>query len=95
MLNKRITKRIEENEITGGEQACFRQDHSTFDHIFYSFSFSPETATEAQKLYVAFVDFRKAFDRICRTKLWNVLHRSGLRGKIAIALQNVYAIVKA
>ena len=95
MLNKRITKRIDDNEIIGGEQACYRQERSTFEHIFYSFSFSPETATEAQKLYVALVDFRKAFDTICRTKLWNVLHRNGLRGKIAIALQSVYAIVKA
>ena len=39
------------------------------------------------KLYVALIDFRKALDTICRTKLWTVLHRKGLRGKIAIALQ--------
>ena len=29
------------------------------------------------------------------TKLWTVLHRNGLRGKIAIALQSMYATVKA
>ena len=44
---------------------------------------------------MAFIDFHKAFDTICRTKLWTVLHRNGLRGKVAIALQSMYAIVKA
>ena len=46
-------------------------------------------------MYVAFTDFRKAFDTICRTKLWTLLHRNVLRGKIAIALQSMYAIVMA
>ena len=62
MLNKRITKWIDDNEIIGEEQIGFRQERSTFDH----------------KLYVAFLDFRKAFDTICRTKLWTVLHRTDL-----------------
>ena len=44
---------------------------------------------------MAFIDFGKAFDTICRTKLWNVLHRNGIRGKIAIALQSMYIIVNA
>ena len=44
---------------------------------------------------MAFIDFRKAVDTICRTKLWTVPHRNGFRGKIAIALQSRYAIVKA
>ena len=48
-----------------------------------------------RKLYVAFIDFRKAFDTVCRTKLWNILYRNGLGGKIATALQSMYAIVKA
>ena len=44
---------------------------------------------------MAFIDFRKAFDTVCRIKLWNILYRNGLRGKIATALQSMYAIVKA
>ena len=44
---------------------------------------------------MAFIDFRKAFDTVCRTKLWNRVYRNGLRGKIATALQSMYAIVKA
>ena len=44
---------------------------------------------------MAFIDFRKAFDTACSKKLWNVLYRHGHRGKIATALQSMYAIVKA
>ena len=90
VLNKRIANWIDDNEILGEEQAGFRQERSTFDHIFTLLAL-----VQKELLYVAFIDFRKAFDTICRTKLWTVLHRNGPRGKIAIALQSMYAIVKA
>ena len=91
MLNKRITKWIDDNEIIGEEQAGFRQERSTFDHIFTLLALIQKQLLRHRKLYVAFIDFRKAFDTISRTKLWTVLHRNG----IAIALQSMYAIVKA
>ena len=87
VLNKRITKWIDDNEIFGEEQAGFRQERSTFDHIFTLLALIQKQLLRHIKLYVA-------FDTICRTKLWTVLHRNGLRGKIAIALQSMYAIVK-
>ena len=95
MLNKRITKWIDDNGIIREELAGFRQQCSTFDHIFTLLALVQKQLLRHRKLYVAFIDFRKAFDTICRTKLWTVLHRNGLRGKIAIALQSMYAIVKA
>ena len=95
VLNKRITKWIDDNEIIGEEQAGFRQERSTFDHIFTLLALIQKQLLRHRKFYVAFIDFRKAFDTICRTKLWTVLHRNGLRDKIAIALQSMYAIVKA
>ena len=33
VLNKRITKLIDDNEIIGEEQAGFREDRGTSDHI--------------------------------------------------------------
>ena len=95
MLNKRITNWIDDNEIIGEEQAGFRQEHSTFDHIFTLLALVQKQLLRHRKLYVAFIVFRNAFDTICRTTLRTVLHRNGLRGKITIARQNIYAIVKA
>ena len=77
VLNKRITKWIDDNEIIG-EQAGFREDRSTSDHIFTHLALIQEQLLRHRKLYVAFIDFCKGFDTVCRTKLWNMLYRNSL-----------------
>ena len=47
------------------------------------------------KLYVAFVDLTKAFDLVKRTKLWEVLLKIGVKGKLFKSLQGMYKTVKA
>ena len=85
ILNKRITKWIEINDIIGEEQAGFRKKHSTTDHIFTLFALIQKQLVRHRKLYVAFIDFRKAFDSVSRDKLWNVLGSNGMSGKILSA----------
>lgn len=95
VLNRRITDWIEEQNILGEEQAGFREDHSTSDHIFTLLALVQKQLLRHRKLYVAFIDFRKAFDSVNRDKLWKVLNKSGLNGKIVQALQSMYTVVKA
>ena len=40
------------------------------------------------KLYVAFIDFRKAFGSVIRTKFWAILRKNGLKGKMYQAIVN-------
>ena len=47
------------------------------------------------KLYVAFMDFGKAFEIVCKHKLWNILHKNELSGKIINALNSMYEVVKS
>ena len=47
------------------------------------------------KLYVAFVDFRKAYDSVNRNILWDVLRKAGARGKMLRALRAMYSSVVA
>ena len=47
------------------------------------------------KLYVAFVDFKKAFDSVNRNTLWNVLRNQGINGKMYKALRGIYDSVTA
>jgi hypothetical protein len=47
------------------------------------------------KIYVCFVDFQKAFDRVDRTMLWGVLRKNGIGGKMLKILQSMYLNVKA
>ena len=47
------------------------------------------------KLYVAFVDFRKAYDSVNRNILWDVLRKAGAGGKMLRALRAMYSSVVA
>ena len=47
------------------------------------------------KLYVAFIDFKKAYDTVNRDILWMVLFRSGVRGKMLRMIRGIYATVQA
>ena len=48
-----------------------------------------------RKLYVAFTDFRKAFDSVVRTRLWNILRKRGVKGKMYQGIVCMYKVVKA
>ena len=95
ILNKRIQIWIENNSIIGEEQAGFRREHSTIDHIFTLMATVQKQLVRHRKLYVAFIDFRKAFDCISREKLWSVLHKIGISSKMLRALKSIYKVVKA
>ena len=48
-----------------------------------------------RKLYVAFIDFQKAFDSISRKLLWPILQKQGIRGKLFRCVKSMYDVVKA
>ena len=48
-----------------------------------------------KKLYLASIDFRKAFDFISYSKLWPILHKTGIKGKMLRTIQSMYSVVKA
>ena len=48
-----------------------------------------------RKMYVAFIDFEKAFDSIPRKLLWPILQKQGIRGKLFRCVKSMYNVVKA
>ena len=77
-------------------QAGFRKGYSTVDHIFTLYAIIEKCLCKRKKkLYVAFKDFKKAFDFVNRDKLWNLLSSYGLNGKMLQALRSIYVSVKA
>lgn len=46
-------------------------------------------------MYVAFVDFKKAFDSVNRSKLFLVLARKGVKGHLLKSIKSIYNSVKA
>ena len=96
ILNKRLYKWAEENGKISEEQAGFRKSFSTTDHIFtlHTIVNSCLFGNRRSKLYVAFIDYRKAFDTIRRETLWQILKKQRVPTKILGVLMNMYKGVK-
>ena len=97
IINNRLQHWVEKHDITGEHQAGFKKNHSTVDHIFTLLAAVQKqfSNTRNRKLYVAFVDFEKAFDTISRNILWPVLTKNGIRGKLLRCVKSMYSDVKA
>ena len=95
ILNNRLNAFITDNNILSKNQAGFRKAHSTLDHV-YSLKCLIDIFIEKKcKLYVAFVDYKKAFDSISRSALWHKLQKEHIDGKILRVIRNMYNQVKS
>jgi hypothetical protein len=92
VLNKRLTTWLDSNHIISECQAGFRKCYSTVDQIFNLNALIQRTlAKKGRKLYVAFVDFKKAFDSVRHGKLFECLIKTGVKGKFLEALKAMYS----
>ena len=98
LINDRVTKFAEINNIIGEEQAGFRAGYSTHDHIFTLHSIIDLYLNKfgyRKRLYCAFVDYQKAFDLVDRSSLWLKLVSYNINGKIMKLIYNLYQNTKA
>eukprot|EP00745_Piridium_sociabile_P040774 TRINITY_DN79113_c0_g1_i3.p1 TRINITY_DN79113_c0_g1~~TRINITY_DN79113_c0_g1_i3.p1 ORF type:complete len:147 (-),score=2.11 TRINITY_DN79113_c0_g1_i3:18-458(-) len=80
IINSRLQEWIEENNTTGEHQAGFKKGYSTVDHMFTLLAIVQKQFSYNRKLYVAFIDFEKAFDSINRNLLWPISIKNGING---------------
>ena len=85
MLNIRLTKWVETNNIISDTQNGFRPQRSTIDQLSTLTNIVDARKKSKKNTFVAYVDFSKAYDRINRHKL---------TGKFINALKSLYASVK-
>ena len=95
VLNKRLTRWAEQEETILEQQAGFREGYSTVDHIFTLYGLVQRYLQRNTKLYVALVDFMKAFDCVNRNALWAILRIAVVNGKMYRALKGIYTSVSA
>lgn len=77
-------------------QIGFREGYSTIANAFTLQALISKYRSKPRgKLYAAFVDFKAAFDSLHRTKLWSVLQKSGMKGKLFRSMPSIYKSVKA
>ena len=95
VLNNRLTVYLNNSNILGEEQAGFRENYCTSDHIFVLNTLINIYQSKYKQIYCAFVDYKKAFDFINRSNLWGKLLEYGINGKIIRVIYNIYENSKA
>ena len=95
IINERLSKFLNNNNLIGEEQAGFREKYSTIDHIFVLHSVLDLYLSQKKIIYCAFIDYKKAFDSIDRTSLWYKLIQNNIRGKVFRVIRNMYANLKS
>ena len=90
ILDNRFHAWLEENSPIVDEQAGFRKTYCTSDNIFIlKTAICNYLAHSKGRLYIAFIDFEKAFDRIDHYSLFYKLINCGVKGKFYRVIINV------
>jgi hypothetical protein len=96
VLNLRLTSYVDKHNLLGSEQAGFRAGHSPLDHLFTLHSIIHLVLSkEKHRLYCAFLDYEKAFDKVDRSLLWHKLLEHNINGKVLEVIKNMYANAKS
>ena len=90
ILNARLVKFTEENNLRSHTQSGFRPQLSTLHSIFALQYFVDKAKADNQQLYTCFLDLKGAYDRVQRPLLWQVLQRLGVHGPMLAAIQSLY-----
>lgn len=95
IINRRLTFFINIFNRLSENQSGFREGYRTVDNAFILHSLvNKQLSTLGKKLYVAYVDFQKAFDVVNRVKLFNVMSTNGIHGKLYSSFRAMYLSVK-
>ena len=94
ILLQRLEDWIKKYHPISINQIGFREGHRTADHIFVLKTvINKIVKIEKRKLYVAFIDFRKAYDKVNRTLLFLKLQKLGVSGLFYKNIKAMYAQV--
>ena len=89
ILQFRMAKVVEENEILGPLQHGFQRNKSTTDALFI-LSQMLENRSKTKSGVLTFIDLRKAYYSVPWYKLWQTLEKLGFNGLFSQILQNLY-----
>ncbi|KAK3517140.1 hypothetical protein QTP86_003932 [Hemibagrus guttatus] len=92
LLNPTDTPSVEEPEAEDSEeeQCGFRPSRGTLDQLYTLHRVLESSWEFAQPVHMCFVDLEKAFDRVPRGILWEVLWEYGVRGPLLRAVRSLY-----
>ena len=80
-LNQRLANCLESNNVIHDEQNGFRQGRSTVDHLNTLTSITETRKLRKLATFTAFVDFKKAYDTVSKSLLFQDLMDIGISNK--------------
>lgn len=89
IILSRIAKKLDEQQPR--EQGGFRTGYSTIDHIHVIKQLIEKCQEYNHPLYMAFVDYNKAFDSLEHENIWEALKNQGVEKKYIRIIKNVYS----
>jgi hypothetical protein len=93
-LLRRIDRWAEDQSRRASGQAGFRHGRGTSDNAFIMNHLIEKYTHRKKPLYIAFIDFRKAYDSVDRSVLWAALAEHGLHGPVLETLKAMYSDVR-
>ena len=94
VLNNRLNKWAENNDVLSDSQFGFRKGRSTTDAIFVLNAIIQKILNENGRLFCAFIDLKKAFDSVYLNGLWYKLYKLGINAKMLRVIKDMYNKVK-
>ena len=96
IINKKLNTWAEKSKEYFEEQAGFRKNRSTIDHIFVAYGLAQKyLCKQGGRYYVFYIDFSKAFDRVSHILLFHRLLNIGIHGDIYKLLRSLYSKIMA
>ncbi len=91
VLRQRLTTFCEVENTIDERQSSHRKKSRTIDNVFVLRAlFDKYCNVQKQTLYVAFIDFKKAFDSVWHEALFLKLRKAGVCGKFYNIIKNMY-----
>ena len=95
ILGARLDRDVEQRDLLGDVQFGFRKGKRTTDALFILSALLEKQKKSGKKIAMAFLDIKKAYDRVDRTILWRTLSKLGYGGKFLRVLQSLYKDISA
>ena len=91
VVQGRLEHVVGERDLVAEEQGGFRKGRGCRDQLLTLVLLGQVRAVAKRGMMAGFIDFKKAYDRVSRGKLWCSLEEMGIRGKVIDFLKAVYS----
>lgn len=92
LLNRRLSAAIEARDLLAKDQAGFRKKEEGIAQVVALNEICGRRAAVGKPTYLAFLDLKKAYDRVPHGALMQTLRRFGVHGNAFAFIQRLYAV---